>query len=86
MSMGWGDTVTVTLYHELEDEDFEGGYEVVTMTGVPEKVQITGTDPHSAEGALDHLTRGLRALGFGGRLLVDDVTRPGRNDQYEITV
>lgn len=81
---GWGQVVAVTLYREPEDEGFEGGYEAVTMSGVPENVQIKGTDPDTATEALAHLSAGLAALGFNGRLLIHDVTVPGRNTRYEI--
>ncbi len=80
----WGAVVAVTLYHEPEDEAFEGGYGAVTMSGVPENVQIKGTDLDTAGVALQHLTAGLTALGFGGRLLIHDVTVPGSNTRYEM--
>lgn len=74
------------MHHEPENEDFEGGYAAVTMSGVPESVQIKGTDPDTAEGALGHLSAGLVALGFSSRLLVHDVTMPGRSARYELPV
>lgn len=77
----WAEVVAVTLYYEPEDESFEGGYKAVTMSGVPGNVQGTGTD--SAEGALKHLSSGLAAFGFNGRLLVHDATTPGHSRRYE---
>ena len=86
MSEGWGDKVTVVLHYVREDEAFESGYEAVTMTGVPTNVIVTGTDDESAEGALSHLSSGLRAFGFTGRIAVEDATTAGRIDRYEQSV
>jgi hypothetical protein len=83
---GWGEKVTVILHHFPESEESEEGYESVTMKGVPYNVSITGSDPHSAEGALNHLLDGLRAFGFTGRVAVEDVTEPGSSERYEIDV
>lgn len=47
---GWGETVKVVLHHVPETEGFEGGFEVVTMTGVPHEVSVTGSDRDSAQG------------------------------------
>lgn len=80
----WGEKVTVVLHRVPETEDFEGGYEAVTMTGVPRGVSVTGSDPDSAEGALDHLVGGLRAFGFVGRVAVEDVTTARRVERYEL--
>jgi hypothetical protein len=79
---GWGEKVTVVLHHIPESEESESGYEAVTMVGVPHGV----SDPDSAEGALNHLFDGLRAFGFQGRVAVEDATRPGRMERYEIDV
>lgn len=78
--------MTVVVHHIPEDEDFEGGYEAVTMTGVPENVQIKGSDSGSAEGALNHLIAGLRAFGFTGRVAVEDATYIGSVQRYEVEV
>ncbi len=80
----WGTTVTVVLHHAPEDEDFEGGFEAVTMRGVPGNVAISGSDRDSREAALDHLLGGLRALSFTGRVAVEDATEVGRVDRYEV--
>ena len=84
MSSSWGEKVTVVLHHIPESEDFEGGFEAVTMTGVPHGVSIAGSDPDSTEGALGHLLDGLRAFGFSGRVAIEDATGIGRVDHYEI--
>ncbi len=81
----WPEGVTVVLHHVPEDESFEGGYEAVTMTGVPHGVSVSGSDPDSAEGALDHLLDGLRAFGFTGRVVVEDATSIGERNRYEIS-
>ncbi len=47
MSDAWGSTVTVVLHRVPESEEFEGGYEAVTIIGVPHGVAITGSDPIS---------------------------------------
>ncbi len=79
----WDDRVTVVLHHVPEDEDYEGGYEAVTMTGVPGMVSITASDRDSKEEALSRLWDALRIFGFGGRLIVEDVTESGRSERYE---
>ena len=82
----WGNKVTVVLHHVPETEDFEGGYEAVTMTGVPHNVSVTGSDPHSAEGALNHLIGGLEAFGFVGHVVVEDATHSDGMERYEVRV
>lgn len=86
MGEGWDEKVTVVLHHVPESEDFEGGFEAVTIMGVPHGVSITGSDPNSTEGALNHLLDGLRAFGFSGRVAIEDATRIGRVDRYEVPV
>lgn len=86
MSAEWGGKVTVALHHVPESEEFEGGYEAVTMVGVPENVIVTGSDRDSTEGALNHLIAGLRAFGFSGRVAVDDATYIGGIQHYEVEV
>lgn len=81
---GWGEKVTVVLHHIPESEDFEGGFEAITMMGVPHGVSVTGSDPNSAEGALNHLLDGLRAFGFAGRVAVEDATYIGSVQRYEV--
>ena len=84
MTEGWGGKVTVVIHHVPESEDYEGGFEAVTMMGVPHNVSITGSDPDSGEGALNHLLDGLRAFGFTGRIAVQDATYIGGVQRYEI--
>jgi hypothetical protein len=84
MGEDWGEKVTVVLHHVPESEDFEGGFEAVTMMGVPHGVSITGSDPNSTESALNHLLDGLRAFGFNGRVAVEDATYIGGVQRYEI--
>jgi hypothetical protein len=76
--------VTVILHHVPESEESEGEYEAVSMKGVPHGVSITGSDPESVEGALNHLLDGLRAFGFTGRVAVEDATSSGRVERYQI--
>jgi len=80
----WGEEVTVIVHHVPESDESEGEYEAVTMKGVPHGVSITGSDPESVEGALNHLLDGLRAFGFTGRVMVEDATRLGQVDRYDI--
>ena len=80
----WGEKVTVIVHHVPESEESEGEYQAVTMKGVPHGVSITGSDPESVEGALNHLLDGLRAFGFTGRVTVEDATRLGQVDRYDI--
>ncbi len=84
MTEAWSEKVTVVVHHVPESEDYEGGFEAVTMAGVPHNVSVTGSDPESAEDALNHLLDGLRAFGFIGRVAVEDATRPGQVDRYEV--
>lgn len=51
MERHWGNEVTVVVHHIPEDEDFEGGYEAVTMVGVPHGVIVTGEGRDSADDA-----------------------------------
>lgn len=81
----WGEQVTVVLHHIPESEEGEGGYEAVTMTGVPEKVSVAGS-AGSAEDALNHLMAGLRAFGFLGRVAVEDATYIGGGQRYEVEI
>lgn len=80
---GWGEKVTIVLHHAPENEGFEGGFEAVTIAGVPHGVSVTGSDPDSAEGALEHIVRGLKVFGFVGRVAVEDATRLGWVERYE---
>lgn len=84
MGERWAEKVTIVLHYVPEDEGFEGGFEAVTMSGVPHDVSITGSDPTSAEGALNHLLDGLAALGFEGKAAVEDATTPGTMERYEV--
>lgn len=83
MSSTWGERVTVVLHYVAETEEYEGGFEAVTMTGVPHRVVVTGSDRDSAEDALKHLCDGLRAFGFDGPLTVDDATSTGTMERYD---
>jgi hypothetical protein len=74
LTEAWGSKATVVVHHVPESEDYEGGFEAVTMTGVPYNVSVTGSDPESAEDALNHLLDGLRAFGFSRRVAVEDAT------------
>jgi hypothetical protein len=76
--------VTIVLHHILESEESEGGYEAVTMKGVPHGVSITGSDPDSAEEALNQLISSLKAFGFARRAAVEDATYIGGVQRYEV--
>lgn len=84
MTETWNGKVTVVVHHVPETEDYEGGFEAVTMMGVPYNVIVTGSDRDSAEAALNHLLDGLRAFGFAGRVAVEDATYIGGVQRYEI--
>ncbi len=84
MTEAWGGKVTVVVHHVPESKDYEGGFEAVTMTGVPHNVSVTGSDRDSAEAALNHLLDGLRAFGFTGRVAVENATGLGQTRRYEI--
>ncbi len=76
----------MVVHRVPESESFEGVFEATTMTGVPHDVSVTGSDPSSAEGALNHLLDGLRAFGFAGRAAVEDATYAGGVQRYEVRV
>ena len=82
----WGEKVAVVVHHVPESEEYEGGYEAVTMEGVPHGVSIAGSDPDSADGALSHLLDGLKAFGFRGRVDVDDATDADGVRRYEVEI
>ncbi len=67
-----------------ESEDYEGGFEAVTMTGVPHNVSITDSNRDLAETALHHLLDGLHAFGFTGRVAAQNATGLGQTRRYEI--
>lgn len=82
----WEGEVSVVLHHASESEDSEAYFEAVTMKGVPYGVSVSGGDPESAEDALTQLCNGLRAFGFRGRVLVQDVTKLGQAERYEVSL
>lgn len=84
MSNTWNEAVTVVLHHVPEDEHYEGGYEAVTVMGVPHNVSVTGSHMDSKEMALQQLLEGLAAFGFVGRVLVEDATGLGHPERYEV--
>lgn len=84
MSGSWGERVTVVLHRVPESEDFEGGYEAVTIAGVPYGVSVTSSDPDSTEEALSRLLDALRAFGFAGRVAVEDTTYIGSVQRFEV--
>ena len=49
MTEAWGDELTVAVDYAPESEDYEGGFEAVTMMGIPRNVFRIGSDPGSAE-------------------------------------
>lgn len=86
MSDSWGKQVTVVLHYIPESQEFEGGFEAVTLIGVPHGVSIAGSDPHSAEGALNSIISGLRTFRFSGGVNVEDTTYIGSVQRYEVRV
>ncbi len=67
-----------TVHHIPESENYEGGFEAVTMMGVPHGLMVTGSHRDSAEYALNHLLDGLRMFGFTGFVAVEDFTQPSQ--------
>lgn len=84
MTGTWDGKVTVLVHHVPETEDYEGGFEAVTMAGVPYSVIVTGSDRDSAGAALNNLLDGLQAFGFAGLVAVEDATYIGGVQRYEI--
>lgn len=82
----WGEEVAVIVHRVPESEESEGGFEAVSVKGVPHGVALTGSNPDSAAGALNHLVSGLRAFGFVGRVTVEDATYIGGVQRYEVRV
>lgn len=81
----WGERVTVVIHRVPETEETEGGFEAVTMTGVPLNVSVTAFEDTAHE-ALDRLLRALMAFGFSGAVAVEDATGLGRPERYEVQV
>jgi len=86
MGKPWGGKVNIILHHIPEDRDIEGGYEAITVVGVPYGVSVVGSDPDSPVAALNQLLDGLRVFGFTGRVEVEDTTNPGSVERYEFDV
>lgn len=84
MSEGWGDEVMVVVSYTPEDAEVSGGYEAITLAGVPHGVIVYGVDEYSAQGALNHLLAGLRAFGFTGFISVEEFGEDGRRERYEV--
>jgi hypothetical protein len=82
----WGEEATVVLHYMPESEGSEAYFEAVTMKGVPYGVSVSGSDPDLAEKALNQLLDGLKAFGFTGRVIVEDVTGSGHPERYEVQV
>lgn len=82
----WASKVTVVVHRVPETEDYEGGFEAVTMTGVPGTVTVTATDRDDKEEAFRSLLEDLRTFGFSGRVAVEDATILGRPERYEVEV
>ena len=82
----WGEEVAVMLHQVPESEEGEGGFEAVTMKGVPHGAVVTGHGSDSAEEALTQLLNGLEAFGFAGGVIVEDATGSGRPARFEVRV
>ena len=82
----WTGRVTVIVHYVPESEETEGGYEAVTMGGVPLGVLVSTGEMESAQAAVDQLLGALAAFGFSGRASVEDATRAGEIQQYEVEV
>lgn len=83
---GWTEQVVVVIHRVPETEEYEGGFEAVTLSGVPAMLTITATDRDSKEEAFERLREGLRAFGFTGTLAVQDATGLGRPVRYEVGI
>ena len=86
MKEEWAQKVTVVVHHVAHSEEYEGGYEAVTIMGVPYGVAVTGSDPNSTQGALNRLLEGLRVFGYTGWVSVEDATYFGGVQHYEVEV
>lgn len=82
----WEQRVPVTLLHERESEEAEGGYEAITMGGLPHKVTVSAGSSTSKEEALKRLCDALLVFGFKGTIAVHDVTHIGYSEEYEVIV
>ncbi len=83
---GWAEKVTVVVHRVPETEEYEGGFEAITMSEVPETVTVSAGDRDSKEEAFERLRQGLRAFGFTGTLDVQDATVLGRPVRYEVGI
>lgn len=82
----WGESVAVVLYPVSESEETEGGFEAVTMGGVPFDVCITGAAAESSQAALDQVLGALSAFGYSGTVAVEDATYIGGTERYEVSI
>ncbi len=79
----WPDAVTVHVHHVPESQDYEAGYEALTMRGVPFGVSVSASGV-SAQEALERLEVALRVFGFEGTLKVEDHAHIGEAQRYEL--
>lgn len=79
----WGDKATALVHRVPESEESEGGYEVVTMSGVPLGVSIM-TEADSPPEALERLLGALKVFGYSGPVAVEDATYIGSVQRYEL--
>lgn len=82
----WGDQVTVVVHHIPESEETEGGYEAVTMSGVPLGISVSTGEMETAQEALDRLLSALSIFGFAGTVGVEDTTYIGSVQHFDIEV
>lgn len=81
----WGAKVTAVVHHVPESEESEGGYEAVTMSGVPLGISVeAGAD--SPPEALERLLGALKVFGYSGTVAVEDATYIGGVQRYELEV
>lgn len=52
---GWAEKVTVVVHSVPETEEYEGGFEAITMSGVPETVTVSAGNRDSKEEAFERL-------------------------------
>lgn len=82
----WDEEMPVVLHQMSAYIDLEDIYEAKTIIEDSSNVRIVTRDDDSKKATLEQLIGGLVLLGFGGNMVVDDVTKQGRNGRYRVEI
>lgn len=74
------------MHYVPKDIGYEGGYEVVTMTGVPYNASTEVSDRGPKAEARRHLLSEFWVSGFAGRAAVEGTTSLGCSERCKVDV